>query len=172
MNKGGRVWLFGDDIDTDVLAPGLFMKGPIEELARHCLEAVDPSFAGNVMSGDIIVAGTNFGIGSSREQAPQILKLLGVSAIVARSYGGIFYRNAMNLGLLAVTCNEVPKLAAGDQAIVHGEQGLISNLTTGEKFNCEAVPAHMMEMIAAGGLVPFLEIQFADQKNKKEEQSL
>ena len=99
----GRAWILGDDIDTDVLAPGLYMKGPIAEMARHCLESVEPDFAAQVAEGDIIVAGANFGIGSSREQAAEVLTLLGVKAVVAKSFGGIFYRNALNFGLLAVT---------------------------------------------------------------------
>ena len=163
MTEGGHVWLLGDNIDTDVLAPGFYMKGPVDVLARHCLEAVEPSFADTVRPGDIIVAGTNFGIGSSREQAVQALLLLGVRAIVALSFGGIFYRNAMNLGLLSVTCREPPDVRTGDRAMVLGEQGLVRNLTTGKDSPCDAVPAHMMKMIAAGGLVPFLEQQIAEQ---------
>ena len=161
MTDGGRVWRLGDNIDTDVLAPGFHMKGPIEELARHCLEAVEPTFAAAARPGDIIVAGTNFGIGSSREQAVQALLLLGIRAVVARSFGGIFHRNAMNLGLLAVTCRELPDVRAGDRAVVLGERGLVRNLTTGAEFPCDPVPAHMMAMVAAGGLVPYLEQRLA-----------
>ena len=98
----GTVWKFGDNVDTDVLAPGAFMKGPVEELARHCLESVDPQFAAGVQPGDYVVAGRNFGVGSSREQAAQVLKLLGVAAVIAPSFAGIFYRNACNLGLAAL----------------------------------------------------------------------
>ena len=98
---GGRAWRFGDDIDTDVLAPGIYMKKPIAELAQHCLEVVDPRFAKEVRPGDIVVAGRNFGMGSSREQAAQALIALGVAAVLAKSFAGIFYRNALNQGLLA-----------------------------------------------------------------------
>ena len=115
---GGRAWVFGDDIDTDLLAPGAYMKGPVKELARHCLEAVDPTFAAGVAAGDVVVGGVNFGVGSSREQAAQALRCLGVGAVVARSFGGIFYRNALNLGLLAVVCAEAGQLRAGDRLTV------------------------------------------------------
>jgi len=99
--NGGRAWVFGDNVDTDVLAPGQYMKLGIEEIARHCLESVDPAFAGSVQAGDVVVGRRNFGTGSSREQAPQALKQLGVAALVAESFAGLFYRNAINLGLPA-----------------------------------------------------------------------
>ncbi len=94
----GRVFVFGDDINTDVMAPGLYFKAPMEEMARHCLEAVDPDFARQVRPGDIIVAGRNFGVGSAREQAAMALTHLGVGAVLAVSFGRIFYRNALNFG--------------------------------------------------------------------------
>jgi 3-isopropylmalate/(R)-2-methylmalate dehydratase small subunit len=103
-NKGGKAWIFGYDIDTDVLAPGLYMKGSFEELASHCLEAIDPDFASNVAPGDVVVAGKNFGVGSSREQAAEALKYLGVSILLAKSFAGIFFRNALNFGMIALTC--------------------------------------------------------------------
>ncbi len=152
----GRAWVFGDDIDTDVLAPGLYMKGPIETLAAHCLETVDPSFATSVQSGDIIIAGKNFGIGSSREQAAQVLKSLGIAAIAARSFGGIFYRNALNFGLTAVVSDDVSRVRSGEQVLVDAVSGTIKNLTTGTKHTCKPIPAHLMEMVNAGGLVAHL----------------
>ena len=99
-----RIWRFGDGIDTDAMAPGQYMKLPIEELARHCLEGVRPEFAASVRPGDVIVAGANFGVGSSREQAPQALATLGVAGVVAVSFAGLFYRNAINLGLPVLVC--------------------------------------------------------------------
>ena len=105
--KSHRVWLLGDDIDTDVLAPGAFMKGSIEELSKHCLEAVEPDYAENVKTGDVIVAGQNFGAGSSREQAALVLKLLGIEAIIAQSFGGIFFRNAFNIALPLFTVKSI-----------------------------------------------------------------
>ncbi len=157
----GRAWLFGDDIDTDVLAPGLYMKGSLAEMAGHCLESVNAEFASNAGQGDVIIAGANFGIGSSREQAAQVLVELGVRAVVARSFGGIFYRNALNFGLLAVISKETPAISAGDQVSVDGEAGRIENYSTGDTFQCDPVPPHLMEMIAAGGLVPHLERRLA-----------
>ena len=95
----GRAWVFGDAVNTDVMAPGLYFKAPIEEMARHCMEAIDPGFSSGVAAGDIIIGGRNFGVGSAREQAPMAIKHLGVGAILAVSFGRIFYRNALNFGI-------------------------------------------------------------------------
>ena len=97
----GRLWLFDETINTDVLAPGFYMKSPLAELSKHCLEAVRPEFASKVQKGDVVLAGENMGVGSSREQAAEVLKFLGISCIIATSFAGIFYRNAINLGLPA-----------------------------------------------------------------------
>ena len=158
---GGRAWIFGDEVDTDVLAPGIYMKGSMTEMASHCLETVDPAFAPGVRSGDIVVAGANFGIGSSREQAAQALTILGIKAVVAKSFGGIFYRNALNFGLLAVVSDADIKAEPGDRVIVDGEAGKITNLTTGDVWDCDPVPSHLLKMVAAGGLVPWLEQRLA-----------
>jgi 3-isopropylmalate/(R)-2-methylmalate dehydratase small subunit len=155
--NAGRAWVFGDNIDTDQLAPGLYMKRPIEEIARHCLEAADPQFADAVGQGDIVVGGRNFGMGSSREQAAQALRHLGVGAVLAPSFGGIFYRNALNLGLLALVCPEAGKIAAGDRIALEPENGKVHNLTRNQTYACEPIPAHLTEMVRAGGLVPYLE---------------
>ncbi len=157
---GGRAWVFGDNIDTDVLAPGRFMKGPIEAAAPHCLESVDPDFAGKVVPGDFVIAGDNFGLGSSREQAAQVLRILGVAAVVAKSFGGIFYRNAFNLGLLAVICQETGRIGAGDRLALDAEAGVLRNLSSGESYTCEPVPAHLLALIADGGLIPHLQRRF------------
>ena len=159
----GRAWVFGDDIDTDVLAPGRYMKGPVEDAAPHCLESVDPDFAGNVAPGDFVVAGGNFGLGSSREQAAQVLRILGVAAVIARSFGGIFYRNAFNLGLMAVQCRETGRISAEDRLSLDAEAGTLRNLNTGESYDCEPVPAHLLTLIADGGLIPHLERRFKSQ---------
>ncbi len=164
----GRAWVFGDDIDTDVLAPGLYMKGSMEELARHCLEAVNPEFAVSVQPGDFVVAGGNFGMGSSREQAAQVLRRLGVAAVLARSFAGIFYRNALNLGLLVLVCPEAGRIAEGDELRVDAAAGRVENLTRGESYACEPLPAHLLEMIADGGLVPHLEKRLARGTLKQE----
>ena len=127
----GRAFIFGDNIDTDVLAPGRYMKGPVEELARHCLEAVAPDFAKDVRPGDVVVAGRNFGIGSSREQAAQALKVLGVSAVVAKSFGGIFLRNALNLGLPVLVCEMTHDIRADDRITLDLASGRLVDETRG-----------------------------------------
>lgn len=162
--NAGRAWVFGDNLDTDVLAPGKYMKSGIDELARHCLESVDPAFAGSVREGDVVVGRRNFGTGSSREQAPQALKHLGVAALVAESFAGLFYRNAINLGLAAVVCADARRISAGDRVRVDPEAGRIENLSTGEVLACEPIPAHLMQMLRDGGLVPHLEKRLARQK--------
>jgi 3-isopropylmalate/(R)-2-methylmalate dehydratase small subunit len=156
----GRVWRFGDNLNTDVLAPGAYMKFGIEEIARHCLEAVEPRFAKEVQRGEVLVAGRNCGAGSSREQAPQALKHLGVAALIAESFAGLFYRNALNLGLPALVCPEARRIRADDRLRVDAESGRIENLTTGEIIACEPIPAHLMQMIRDGGLLPHLEKRF------------
>ena len=153
----GRAWVLGDNVDTDVLAPGKYMKFGIAEIARHCLEAVDPGFAAGVRPGDVVVGGRNFGAGSSREQAPQALKHLGVAALVAESFAGLFYRNALNLGLPALACSDAKRIRAGDRVRVDPEAGRIDNETTGETLACEPIPPHLMQMIRDGGLLPHLE---------------
>ena len=153
----GNAWVFGDDIDTDLLAPGQFMKLGIEEIARHCLEAVDPAFAGGVRPGDVVIGGRNFGAGSSREQAPQALKVLGVAAVIAPSFAGIFYRNALNLGLPALVSPDAGRILAGDEIAFDAEAGRIENRTRGEILACEPIPGHLMAMVRDGGLLAHLE---------------
>ena len=157
MTSAGRAWIFGDDIDTDVLAPGQFMKGPIEELAAHCLETVDPAFAKNVTAGDIVIAGTNFGVGSSREQAAQALKTLGVSAVVAKSFAGIFYRNAINLGLPVFVSQGVDTVLSGDAVTMDMDTATLTLADRGLTVECEPLPDFLRTMIRDGGLVPHLE---------------
>lgn len=156
IHAGGRAWVFDDDVDTDVLAPGLYMKGPVAELARHCLEALDPRFAHEARPGDVVVAGDNFGMGSSREQAAMALKALGIAAVVAKSFARIFYRNAMNLALPALVCPEAGTIAGGDRLIAHAGEGRIENLTQRRGLACEPIPPHLLAMIADGGLLPHL----------------
>jgi 3-isopropylmalate/(R)-2-methylmalate dehydratase small subunit len=152
-----KAWVFGDDIDTDVLAPGRYMKADIPEIARHCLEAIDPSFAGSVEAGDILVAGRNFGAGSSREQAPAALKHLGIVALVAESFAGLFYRNALNLGLPALVCRDAKRIRKGDELKIDYERDQVLDLTTRETFAFEPIPGHLMEMVRDGGLLAHLE---------------
>jgi 3-isopropylmalate/(R)-2-methylmalate dehydratase small subunit len=162
--KGGRAWVYGDNVDTDMLAPGTYMKKPIEEIATHCLEALDPSFAKGVQRGDVLVAGHNFGMGSSREQAAQALVQLGIAAVIAKSFAGLYLRNAVNLGLMALECPQAERIRSGERLIVDPEKGRIDNLTTGERYACEPIPPHLIEMIRDGGLVPHLEKKLKSQK--------
>lgn len=155
----GRVWKFGDDIDTDVLAPGAYMKGSIENLAAHTLESVDAAFAAEVAPGDIIVAGRNFGTGSSREQAAQVLRVRGVGAVLAQSFAGIFYRNALNLGLLVLTSDHLDGIDARDRISIDVAAGSILNLTKNTTHACETLPDHLVGIVRAGGLLPYLEKQ-------------
>ena len=155
--NAGRAFVFGDNVDTDTLAPGLYMKKPIEEMARHTLEALDPSFATSVRAGDIVVGGENFGMGSSREQAVMTLRQLGVAAVIAKSFAGLFFRNALNLGLPALACADAGRIRAGDRLAIAPEDGEVENLTTGETYACEPIPPHLVEMIRDGGLIPHLE---------------
>ena len=152
-----RAWVLGDNVDTDAIAPGRYMKFGITEIAPHCLEGVLPEFARSVRPGDVVVGGRNFGAGSSREQAPSALKHLGVAALVAESFAGLFYRNALNLGLPAVVCAEARRIRDGDLLRVSFEEGKIANLTSGETLQCEPIPAHLMQMVRDGGLLAHLE---------------
>ena len=153
----GRAWVFGENVDTDVLAPGRYMKFGIEEIAKHCLESVDPSFAGSVKPGDVVVGGRNFGAGSSREQAAGALLQLGVAYVLAPSFGGIFYRNALNLGLPVLVCKAVDRIRSGDRIEVDAAGGRVRNLSTGETVDCEPIPPHLLSMVNDGGLLAHLE---------------
>lgn len=163
----GRAWVFGDNLETDMLAPGKYMKFGIEEIARHCLELVAPRFAGEVKPGDVVVGGRNFGAGSSREQAAQALRHLGVAAVVAPSFAGLFYRNALNLGLPALVCADAAKIRTGDSVRVDPEAGRIENLTTGDSIACQPIPPHLMSMVRDGGLLPHLEKRLASQRGAR-----
>ena len=152
-----KAWVFGDNIDTDAIAPGRYLKFDIAEVARHCMETVDPAFSSGVRKGDIVVAGRNFGAGSSREQAPEALKHLGVSALVAESFAGLFYRNSINLGLPAVVCVQAKRIRPDDDIELDPVSGRLANRTTGETLSCEPIPEFLMRLIRDGGLVPHLE---------------
>lgn len=147
-----RVWRLGADIDTDALAPGHAMKHGIETIARHCLEAVRPEFAREVRPGDVIAAGPNFGIGSSREQAAAVLVQLGVAAVIAPSYSGLYFRNAFNLGLLLLTCAQAESLQEGERVELDVETPAVRT-TEGRTLACEPVPVFLMDMVRAGGLL-------------------
>ncbi|MBO9516118.1 MAG: 3-isopropylmalate dehydratase [Variovorax sp.] len=149
-----RVWRLGPDIDTDALAPGHAMKHGIDIIATHCLEALRPEFAREVRPGDVIVAGPNFGIGSSREQAAAVLVKLGVAAVIAPAYSGLYFRNAFNLGLLLLTCPEAETLREGDRiGLDTGTAPPAVIAPDGRRLACEPVPSFLMEMVRAGGLL-------------------
>ena len=146
-----RIWTLAADIDTDALAPGGYMKLPIEAIAPHCLEGVRPEFASQVRPGDMIAAGENFGIGSSREQAAGVLVALGVRAVIAPSYSGLFFRNAFNLGLLLLTTPHATRFRDGEQ--VGFELGSLTLIAEdGERIGCEPIPSFLLDMVEAGGL--------------------
>ena len=156
MRLEGRVWILGDGIDTDVLAPGRYMGLPPEDLAQYCLEAVRPEFASHVMPGDIIIAGKSFGVGSSREQAVESLKILGIKAVVAKSLGGIFQRNAINLGLVCLSCPQLDtsRFCEFDNVQIDVEAGILSK--AGQTWKCEKLPIFLRKMISDGGLIKHL----------------
>lgn len=161
----GRAWVFGDDVNTDVMAPGLYFKAPMAEMARHCMEALDPRFAATVRPGDIVVAGRNFGVGSAREQAAMALVHLGVGAVLAVSFGRIFYRNALNFGLPALVFPDAAAVQAGDVVGVDPVAGRIENHRTGTVHTVNGIPAHLMAMVAAGGLMPWLRQRLGRETN-------
>lgn len=157
----GRAFVFGDGVNTDVMAPGLYFKDSMDVMARHCMEAIDPDFASTVRPGDIVVAGRNFGVGSAREQAPMALQHLGVGAILAQSFGRIFYRNALNFGIPLLVFPRAGEINAGDELGLDPVGGVIENLTAGRSYRVAGLPAHLMEMILAGGLMPWLKQRIA-----------
>jgi 3-isopropylmalate/(R)-2-methylmalate dehydratase small subunit len=153
----GRVWKYGDNVDTDVIIPARYLNvSEPEALARHCMEDLDPEFAGAVQPGDVIVAGENFGCGSSREHAPLAIKGAGVSCVIARSFARIFYRNAINVGLpILESPAAVADAQPGHRLEIDLEMGRIVNRTSGQGYQAEPYPPFMMEIIHAGGLVPY-----------------
>jgi len=150
----GKVWKFPDDISTDHIAPGrLFhLRSNLPEFAKHVLEDADPEFASKVQKGDFIVAGSNFGLGSSREHAPQIIKLSGVSAVIAKSFARIFYRNAINIGLLVLECN-TDLIDAQDDLEVDIRKGVIKDITKNIEIEFKPMPEVMIKLLEDGGLV-------------------
>jgi len=150
----GKVWKFPDNISTDHIAPGrLFhLRSNLPEFAKHVLEDADPTFASKVQKGDFIVAGSNFGLGSSREHAPQIIKLSGVSAVIAKSFARIFYRNAINIGLLLLEC-DTDNIDAQDELQVDVRKGVIKNLTKNTEITFKPLPEVMIKLQQDGGLI-------------------
>ena len=155
-NIKGHVLKYGDNINTDIISPPQYMELSIAEAAKYAMSAVDPNFFTRIKKGDIMVAGANFGSGSSRETSPLTLRYLGVGAIVAKFFARIFYRNAINLGIPVIECAETDKIADQDEIEIDLSAGLIHNLTKQESYPCSKIPPHIMELVADGGLVPYL----------------
>lgn len=157
--RKGHAWVYGDKVDTDLLAPGAYMKSSLAELATHCLEAIDPHFASTVKAGDILVGGAGFGMGSSREQAAEALVHLGIGAVIAKSFARIFYRNALNLGLPLIICDHGDGIRKNDLVRVDASTGVIHNLTRGTTLHGAPLPDFLIRMIEAGGLMAQLETE-------------
>ncbi len=152
----GRVWKFGDDIDTDVIIQGKYLViNEPEELAKHVFENIRPEFAKKVRAGDFIVAGNNFGCGSSREHAPLALKATGIEAVIAKSFARIFFRNAINIGLKVIECEQADKIDEGDDIEIDYENGKIINKTKNEEYQTTPIPEFLRQIIECGGLVEF-----------------
>lgn len=150
----GKSFKFGDDISTDLIAPGRYfhLRSNLPELAKHVLEDADPGFASKVSKGDFVVGGKNFGLGSSREHAPTIIKLAGVGAVLAKSFARIFFRNCINVGLPALIC-DTDKIDDGDRLRIDLKSGLIDNLTSGTEIEFNPLPEVMIKILKDGGLV-------------------
>lgn len=155
MKTKGSVIKYDDNIDTDVIIPARYLSTSVpEELAKHCMEDIDTSFAGRVKKGDIMVGGANFGCGSSREHAPIAIKASGISCVIAKDFARIFFRNAINIGLPILECPEASAdIEEGNEVEIDFDTGKITNLTKGKSYQAAAFPPFMQEIISAGGLI-------------------
>ncbi|UCC79399.1 MAG: 3-isopropylmalate dehydratase small subunit [Candidatus Zixiibacteriota bacterium] len=153
----GKAWKFGDDISTDHIAPGRYfhLRSDLPELAKHVLEDADPEFASRMTPGDFVVGGNNFGLGSSREHAPTIIHLAGVSAVLAKSFARIFFRNSINVGLPVLIC-DTDQIDAGDELEIDLETGKIKDLANGKELDFKPLPPTMIKILSDGGLVPHI----------------
>ncbi len=166
MEIRGKAWKYGDNIDTDVIIPGRYchIVDPVE-LGKHALADLDPEFVNKVCPGDLIVAGTNFGCGSSREMAPLAIKGAGVSAVVAASFARIFFRNAINIGLPIFQSAEAARaIETGDELVIEPETGIIRNLTKGEQYQAAAFPDFIQDIVRLGGLKPYVEKRLRERR--------
>ena len=155
-NIDGKVWTFGKDIDTDLIIAARYLNTSVpEELAKHVMEDSDPEFVHKMQKGDVIVAGENFGCGSSREHAPIALKAAGVAAVIAPTFARIFYRNAFNMGLPIFELPQSSEISEGDEISIDMNAGTITNKTTNKTYEFTPIPAFMQELIDAGGLMNF-----------------
>lgn len=159
----GKAWVYGDNVDTDVIIPARYLVTSDEKsLAAHCMEDIDDSYAGGVVEGDMIVAGNNFGCGSSREHAPIAIKGSGASCVIAKSFARIFYRNAINIGLPILECTETGRIAKDDIIEVDLAKGTITNMTKGETYNAKPFPEFLQNLIGLGGLVPYVRARLSE----------
>ena len=158
MNTQGTVFKYPDNVDTDVIIPARYLNtADAKELAKHCMEDIDKSFVNRVHPGDIMVAGWNFGCGSSREHAPLVIKTCGTGCVIAKSFARIFYRNAINIGLPILECETAAEeIQAGDQVSVDFDTGTITDVTTGKTYRAEPFPAFIQNIIKKGGLLASL----------------
>lgn len=158
MNTQGRAFKYPDNVDTDVIIPARYLNtSNAAELAQHCMEDIAPSFVGRVSAGDVIVAGWNFGCGSSREHAPLVIKTCGTGCVIAKSFARIFYRNAINIGLPILECEQAAEeIAAGDEVRVDFDTGEISDITTGKTYKAQSFPPFIQNIIRCGGLLKSL----------------
>ena len=158
METKGTVFKYPDNVDTDVIIPALYLNTPdANELAKHCMEDIDASFVSRVSKGDVIVGGWNFGCGSSREHAPLVIKTCGVGCVIAKSFARIFYRNAINIGMPILECEQAAEeIAAGDTVTVNFDTGLITDETTGKTYTAQPFPPFIQNIIRAGGLLASL----------------
>ena len=153
MNTKGKAFRYPDNVDTDVIIPARYLNtSDARELALHCMEDIDREFVKRVQPGDVIVAGWNFGCGSSREHAPLVIKTCGTGCVIAKSFARIFFRNCINVGFPAVTFSETEKLNQGDEIIVELQNGTIENLTTGQTYHGSRLPDHVLSIVEDGGL--------------------
>ena len=157
-NANGRVFKYGDNVDTDVIIPARYLNNTDpKDLAAHCMEDIDKDFVSKVNEGDIIVANKNFGCGSSREHAPIAIKAAGVSCVIAETFARIFYRNAINIGLPIIECHEAAReINSGDVVNIDFDSGIITDETTGKKYQGQAFPEFMQKIIDLGGLVNYI----------------
>lgn len=162
-----RAWRLPAEVDTDQLAPGHAMKHGLDVIARHCLEAVRPDFAAGVLPGDVLVAGPGFGIGSSREQAASVLVHLGVAAVVAPTFSGLYFRNAFNVGLLLLRCPEAETIADGERVRLDAHAAQVVR-ADGQVLACEPTPGFLLDMVQAGGLLPQLKLRLAQARRTTE----
>ena len=158
MNTQGTVFKYPDNVDTDVIIPARYLNtADAKELAKHCMEDIDKSFVNRVHPGDIMVAGWNFGCGSSREHAPLVIKTCGTGCVIAKSFARIFYRNAINIGLPILECETAAEeIQAGDQVSVDFDTGIITDVTTGKTYRAAPFPAFIQNIIKKGGLLASL----------------